>query len=428
MAAGLRADVRRWMLAEWRVWARRKQLPPPGVWFTWLLLAGRGFGKTRTGTHWIHERAMAGDERREMMLISKTPADVRDDMIEGPGGILRNVHACERPEYLPSVRRLVWPTGATARLRSGADPDGVRGFSGDTAWCDELAAWKYPRETWDNLMLGLREARIEEPQVLVTTTPKPIAVLREIAAKPGTVVVHGTTHENRANLSERFFQEVIAPLLGTTKGQQEIEARLLDEDPAALWSRQLIEAGRRRSATDLERIVIGVDPTTAGEARAREGKTDACGIIAAGVDARAKRHGYVLGDHTLRGGPERWGRAVVAAYGRYRANLVVAEGNQGGALVRQVIQGIDPSVPVKIVHASMGRAARAEPVVSLYEQWRVHHVRQYEGERVDLAAVEDELVTWVPGEGHSPNRLDALVWALTELMVRGGRRAQVTTF
>ncbi|MDX1418318.1 MAG: terminase family protein, partial [Rubricoccaceae bacterium] len=182
---------------DWGLVARPSQRPPAGPWFVWMLRAGRGFGKTRTGAGWVHARAMAGDGRREMLLVSKTPADARDDMIEGPGGILRNTPPSERPRYEPSKRRLVWPTGATARVRSGADPDGIRGFSGDTAWCDELAAWRYADESWATLMLGMREASVSEPRVLVTTTPKPLALLRRIEAMSGTVVVTGSTWENR---------------------------------------------------------------------------------------------------------------------------------------------------------------------------------------------------------------------------------------
>jgi len=396
----------------WEFWARPDQLAPPGDWLIWLLMTGRGFGKTRAGGAWVHREAMAGGPDRHIALIGQTPGDVRDDMIEGLGGILKNVPPWEEVNYEPSKRRLTWPTGAFATIYSGANPEQVRGFSGDRAWCDELAAWQYPRETWDQLMFGMREARIDQPRICVTTTPKPIALLKQLRDSPATHVTVGTSYDNRANLSEVYYQEVIAPYEGTMLGQQEIYARLLEEDPRALWSREQLDLDRRNRAPAMARIVVGVDP----QARA-EAEHSATGIVVAGIDNKGQ--GYVLEDRTCSGKPNVWGGAAVAAYHDWKADRILGEINNGGDMVEHVIRTVDPMVSYKEVHASRGKQTRAEPIAALYEQHRIHHVSA-SGE--DFEELESQMVSWVPSDprSRSPHRIDALVWALSDLMLGKG--------
>lgn len=403
----------------WRFWARGKQLPPDDVaWWCWVVLAGRGFGKTRTGAGWVHERAMAGNEDRWIALIAETPGDARDMMIEGPGGILKNAPPWEMPVYEPSKRRLEWPTGAWATVFSGAHPEQVRGFSGDTAWCDETASWMYPRETWDNLLFGMREAKLDDPKVLCTTTPKPIALIKELQEMgnredSGVVVISGSSYENRDNLSPVWFDKILSDYEGTTLGQQEIYAMLLSAHPDALWDRDLIE-DNRVSEDDapplraMKRIAVGVDPATTSSDTSAE-----TGIMVGGVDRH--EHGFLLGDHSLRARPGVWGQKVVDVYHEYDADIVVAEANNGGEMVKETIQGIDPDVPVKIVYASRGKRTRAEPVQTKMEKGRVHHVGYFE-------QLEDQMCNWVPGEGESPDRMDGYVWAFTELLLKGRKK------
>ena len=403
----------------WRFWARPKQLPPTDVeWWLWLLLAGRGFGKTRTGAGWVHERAMAGNGDRWIALVGETPGDARDMMIEGPGGILKNAPPWERPEYEPSNRRLIWPTGAWATVFSGANPEQVRGFSGDTAWGDEVASWAYPRETWDNLMFGMREAKLDDPKVLATTTPKPIALIKELQERgkeegSGVVVVGGSSYENEDNLSAVWFKEILSEYEGTTLGQQEIYAMLLSAHPDALWDRELIEDNRvlEKDApppANMKKIAVGVDPAATSGAESSE-----TGILVGGVDRHG--HGFLFGDHSLRARPGVWGQKVVDVYHEYQADVVVAEINNGGEMVAHTIHTIDEDVPVKVVHATRGKRTRAEPVQTKMEKGRVHHAGFFE-------QLEDQMCTWVPGEGDSPDRMDAMVWLFTELLISARKK------
>lgn len=403
------ARALRW---EWGFWARPSQRPPPGDWFIWLLTPGRGFGKTRTGAEWVHSRAMAGDERREIMLIAATPADARDDMIEGPAGILNVAPPKERPTYEPSNRRLTWPTGARARIRSGAEPEGVRGFSGDTAWCDELAAWKYPKGTWDNLMFGLREAKVEQPRVCVTTTPKPLGLLKDLIERsetnPHVVHVGGSSYENRENLSDVYYRVVIEPYEGTRVGKQEIYGQLLSEDPRAHWSRKLIDDTRaKHDPLDYVRVVVAVDPQ--GNKANEEAET---GIVVVGLGPQ--KHGYVLADASGRYSPSEWGGTAIRLYQQYRASCIVGERNFGGDMVENTIHAINATVPFREVYASRGKMRRAEPIATLYERGLVHHLGTF-------SDLEDQMCTYVQGEKKqpSPDRMDALVWALWELMIEG---------
>lgn len=386
---------------DWHLWARPTQLPPPGDWLVWFLKCGRGAGKTRAGAQWVQERANAAP--REILLIARTPADARDDMIEGPSGILTIAHPAERPRYWPSKRRLTWPNGSVGRVRSGAQPDGVRGFSGDTAWCDELFLWQFPAETWDTFLFGLREAKVEQPRICITSTPKRMPLVKTITEMPGCITVTESSYANRENLSKIYYQEVLAKYEGTTLGRQEIHAEVIEDEPGALWKRAQIDAARVLEAPPLSRIVVGVDPSGSSTG-------DEVGILLAGIDVRG--HAYIIADHSRQGSPAEWGDAVVQAYYGAKADLIIGESNYGGEMVEHVIRSATyRELPYKSVHASRGKQLRAEPVAALYERGRVHHVGQ-------LAKLEDELCQWVPGQSKwSPNRLDAAVWVITELLL-----------
>lgn len=374
-------------------WARPNQLPPPGPWKVWLILAGRGFGKSRTGAEQV--LAWAKTPKRRIALVAETAADARDVMVEGESGILACAPPWCQPKYEPSKRRLTWPNGTLATTYSGDAPEQLRGPQHHYAWCDEVAKWKYPTESWDNLELGLRLG--EHPQVVATTTPRPIPLLRQLLADPGTVVTRGSTYENTVNLAPSFKERILSRYEGTRLGRQELHAELLEDTPGALWSRTLLEASRVRTVPKLQRIMIGLDP--GGDA----------GIIAAGLGEDG--HGYVLEDLSISGSPATWARQAVAGYHKLHANAIVAETNHGGAMVVTTMQTQDATVTVKVVWASQGKYARAEPVSALYEQGRVHHVGMF-------ATLEDQMCSWVPGEGlPSPNELDACVWVLTELML-----------
>lgn len=387
------------LLYDWPFWARDKQLPPPGGWRYWVILAGRGFGKTRTGAEWVRETV-----RRFPMvnLIGATVDDARDIMIEGESGILAVCPPGERPEYVISKRRLEWPNGARSLIFTADEPERLRGKQHMKLWADELCSWRYP-EAWHQAMLGLRLG--DNPQACVTTTPKPSALLFDLLKHPKAVVVTGTTYENRANLAEDFFADIISQYEGTRRGRQELLAELLSDVPGALWTRKLLDETRVNSAPGtFKRVVVAVDPAvTAGE------DSDDTGIVVVGIDARTG-HGYVLEDLTLRSAPDVWARRAVEAYHRWRADRIVAETNNGGDMVESVIRTVDPTVSFRQVRASRGKYTRAEPVSALYEQGKVHHVGM-------LPELEDQLCTWVPGED-SPDRLDALVWAVTELMLK----------
>lgn len=415
----LAEDELRALEHDWQFWARPKQLPPDGEWRTWVIRTGRGWGKTRTGAEWLHKRAKEQPGRR-MALVAQTPADARDYCIEGPGGLLNNrplwcVNAGDEwPNYEPSKRRITWPNGSVATIYSSEEPRQLRGFSGDTAWLDEFAKWTNPRESWDNLMFGMREASTDRPRVCITTTPRPLPVLQEIEAKDSSRVVTGSSYENRANLDPTWFDEILADYEGTTVGRQELYAEILDEYPGALWGRELLNDARvfpADAVPDLSRVVVAVDPAvTSGD------DSDETGIIVVGTrDGR----GYVVEDLTCRKSPEGWARDVVMAYHNHQADRVVAETNNGGDLVESVLRTHDPSVSYKSVRASRGKRTRAEPVAALYEQGKVKHVP-------GLGALEDQMVSFLPDQRESPDRVDALVWALTELMVSGGRPGKPT--
>lgn len=327
-------------------------------------------------------------------------------MVEGPAGILACSPKWDYPEYEPSKRRVTWPNGAQAILFSAEEPERLRGPQCHKAWCDEIAAWKYPDDTWDNLQFGLRLG--ESPNACVTTTPRPIKLVRELVKDPATAVTRGSTFDNAANLAKSALNKYRRKYEGTRLGRQELYAEILEDTPGALWTRALIDKNRRTNHPNLIRIVIGCDPSvSSGEETGAE-----TGIVAVGIGpctclGREEIHAFVIDDATKEGTPrERFG-SVVACYHRFRADRVIGEVNNGGDLVAYTVSTIDDTVPVKNVHASRGKTPRAEPISSLYEQGRVHHVGYF-------GALEDQMCTWVPGQ-KSPDRMDALVWALTEL-------------
>ena len=393
----LSAPEREALLYNWEAWARPNQLPPPGDWLTWLVQAGRGFGKNRTGSEWVRHRVQHEGARR-IAFVGRTPADVRDTMVEGDSGILACYPLRERPVYESSKRRLTWPNGAMALTFTSYEPDQLRGPQFDTIFWDELAAFKYLRETWENGQLTLRLG--PNPRQIVTTTPKPVAVLKELITAPSTHVTRGSTYDNLINLAPAFRQQILSRYEGTARGQQEIMGELLDDLPGALWHRSSIVY---REAAELRRVCVAIDPAVTSSEAAAE-----TGILVCGVDVKGL--GAVLGDYSLRGTPDQWGRKAVWAYHQHKANLIVAEANNGGEMITHVIRTVDPNVPVKLVHATVGKHTRAEPVAALYEQGKMYHVRPFP----DL---EDQLCTWLPDDPESPDRLDACIWGFSELML-----------
>lgn len=386
---------------DWRFWARPEQIAPPGGWSTWLVLAGRGFGKTEAGAQWVQERVLAG--ARSIALIAETQKDLEEVMVP-------RIIKVSRPGHEPSVRyrpvRMTWPNGAQALGYSGTEPDQLRGPQFDTALVDELAKYARARELWDMLQFTMRSG--DDPRVMVTTTPRPIPIIRELLADPSTVVTRGSTFDNARNLPGKFLDGLRRKYEGSRLGRQELNAEVLDDLPGALWTREMFDKPRITAAPDMRRIVVAVDPSGTG-GQGDDG--DSIGIVVAGlgVDGRA----YVLADRSCKLSPDGWGRRAVAAYHEFGADRIIAERNFGGAMVEHVIRTVDRSISYREVTASRGKVARAEPVAALYEQGRVSHVGA-------LSDLEDQCCLIGPdgyvGEG-SPDRADALVWALTELML-----------
>jgi len=408
LAAALSPAEARALLYDWPFWARPAQLPPQGNWRVWLLLAGRGFGKTRTGAELMRARVATWTARR-VALVAPTAADARNVMVEGESGILAISPPWDRPRYEPSKRRLTWPNGAIATLYSADEPERLRGPQHDATWCDELGSWRNP-EAWDMLMFGLRLGT--DPRVVVTTTPRPTKLIRALIADPTAIVTRGSTYENRANLAPAFLEQIVRKYEGTRLGRQELEAELLDDVPDALWSRGIIEAARARTAPTLIRVVVAIDPAATSTEDA-----DETGIIVAGKDGQGQ--GWVLADASGRYQPTEWAKTAVAAYRAHHADRVVAEVNNGGDMVEATLRVIDPNVPFAAVRASRGKITRAEPVAALYEQGRVHHLGAF-------PQLEDQMCSFTPAgdrdfamrsAGGSPDRVDALVWALTDLLL-----------
>ncbi|WP_439399350.1 DNA-packaging protein [Bradyrhizobium sp. PMVTL-01] len=392
----------------WRSNARPSQIPPLGDWAGWLVLAGRGFGKTWIASNFANEQAESGQARR-IALIAPTAADCRDVMVEGESGILATAPAWCRPEYEPSKRKLTWPNGATALLFSAEEAERLRGPQFDLVLADELAAWKEAQAVWDMAMFCLRLGR--RPRWVVTTTPKPLNILKGLLAREGrdVIVTRGSTYENAANLAPSFLEDIRARYEGTRLGRQELNAELLEDVQGALWTRDMVERARfSGTIPDLKRVVVAVDPSGT---RGDDGG-DSVGIVVAGLGVDDL--GYVLSDETVNASPAVWGAVAVAAYRKFKADRIVAERNFGGAMVEHVIRTVNTNVPYREVTASRGKVQRAEPIASLYEQNKVRHVGAF-------TALEDQLCA-MTGDGFagdgSPDRADALVWALTELMTK----------
>jgi phage terminase large subunit-like protein len=401
--AGLDAHQLELVRCDWPLWARREQLPPAGDWSTWLVLAGRGWGKTRTGAEWIRSKASELPGCR-LALVARTAADARDVMVEGESGVLAVSPAGERPDFEPSKRRLTWPNGSMATLYSAEEADLLRGPQHHAAWCDELAAWSTAAETWSNLVLGLRLGA--HPRALVTTTPRPIPLVRELLSSSSTVTTRGSTYDNAANLPASSLREFRARYEGTRLGRQELEGQLLDDVPGALWTRAMLDDHRVKAAPELVRVVVAIDPAASSGPDA-----DETGIVAVGRSREG--HLYVLRDASCRASPDGWARRAVACLDELEGDRLVAEKNQGGEMVESVIRTVRASVPLKLVHASRGKVTRAEPIAALAEQGRLHLVGTFD-------ALEDQLCTYSPeSSAKSPDRMDALVWACTELAGSG---------
>ncbi len=389
---------------DWRILARPEQQPPAADWRTWLLMGGRGSGKTRAGAEWVHGLARRGAGLR-IALVAETFADAREVMIDGQSGIMR-IAARERPAFEISRRRLVWPNGSTAYLFSSEDPESLRGPQFHAAWCDELAKWKHAEETFDMLQFGLRLG--DDPRQLVTTTPRPLPLLKRLMADPGTALTRIATLANAGNLAPGFIAALEARYGGTRLGRQELDGELIEDREDAFWRRDAIPVASLAEIGPLNRIVVGVDPPVG------HGATSCCGIVVAGIDAKGRA--VVLADASVEAAtPAGWALAVARAYRRFEADRVVAEINQGGDMVVSTLRGIDENLPITTVRAARGKVARAEPVAALYEQGRITHAGRF-------SALEDQMCDFGPdglSSGRSPDRLDALVWALTALMLEG---------
>ena len=397
-------------------WALPHQIAPEGNWKTWVILGGRGAGKTRAGSEWVRmqvEGSLPEDAGRccRIALVGETFDQARDVMVFGDSGILACSPPDRRPIWEAGKRQLRWKSGATAKVYSAHDYEGLRGPQFDAAWVDELAKWPKAEEAWNMLQFALRLG--DHPQQVVTTTPRNVPVLKRIMASESSVMTHAPTRANRANLAHSFLDEIETQFGGTAQGRQEIEGILIEDVEGALWTRAMLDEALVESAGALDRIVVAVDPPVSSKAN-----SDECGIVVAGVkfgETKRDWRAVVLADLSFGGAtPMAWAQKVVQAFGDFEADRVVAEVNQGGDLVVEVMSQVDPNVPVKKVHASKGKVARAEPVAALYEQGRVRHLR-------GLGQLEEQMGLMArngyAGRG-SPDRVDALVWALTELMIR----------
>jgi len=396
-------------------WAMPHQIPPSGDWRTWVVLGGRGAGKTRAGAEWVR-RMVEGSlphgsgAARRVALVGETIDQAREVMVFGDSGLIAVCPPDRRPKWIAGRKMLEWPNGATAQIFSAHDPESLRGPQFDAAWADELAKWPKAREAWDMLQFGLRLG--DHPRACVTTTPRRSDLLRELLDRKTTVTTHAATDVNRANLADSFLREVHARYDGTSLGRQELAGEMLADVDGALWTAEVLSGCSVDDVPPLDRIVVAVDPPGASHKTA-----DACGIVVAGAVMQGDVHdwrAYVLEDATIKAAsPTGWAEAAIAAMARHGADRLVAEVNQGGEMVEAVIRSVDPLVPYRSVHASRGKVARAEPVAALYEQGRVLHAR-------GLDALEDQMALMsaagFAGQG-SPDRVDALVWALHDLLI-----------
>jgi phage terminase large subunit-like protein len=405
------------LLLTWALIARPEQLAPPGEWDTWLILAGRGFGKTRSGAEWIGEQAEAAPCR--IALVGATAADVRDVMVEGESGILANYARrpeSERPVYEPSRRQLTWPNGTIAKTYSAEEPARLRGPQHHYYWADELAAWDDPRAAWDQLQFGLRLG--QHPRGVVTTTPRPLPIIRALVADPSVAVTRGSTYDNQQNLAPSFLKAVLRAYEGTRIGRQELNAEVLTDNPNALWKQAIIDALRVKEAPlEMRRIAVAIDPAVTSNP-----DSDLTGIVAAGIApcralpaCNGDLHAFVFEDASGIYTPMQWAEKAAEVYRRREADRVIGEVNNGGDLVESNLRAYgDRDLAYRKVTASRGKAVRAEPISGLYEQGKVHHVGTH-------GKLEDEMTQWDPLAGmRSPSRMDALVWVLTDLLENKG--------
>lgn len=387
---------------KWEFWGRENQFEPTGDWVSWLILAGRGFGKTRTGAEWIKKRVLRG--YKHLVLLGATAADVRDVMIQGESGLLSVFKPEHRPIYNPSNREVIFHTGAIAKTFSAEKPDSLRGIQGDSSWVDELCKFRYAQEAMDQLQFGLRLG--DDPRMCITTTPKNMKILKDLIADPLTVTTKGTSYDNLGNLAPTFKDKIISKYEGTRLGRQELNAEILTDNPNALWNLLNIDVNRvkKTETPDLRRICVAVDPSVTGNE-----KSDETGIVTVG---ESNKEFYVLEDASVGGrNPNEWVRIAIQQYYKHAADFIVYEANQGGDMVKTIIQSMDKTIKVVSVHATRGKYVRAEPVAGLYEQNKVHHVDFH-------PMLEDQMCAFdVTGlaNGKSPDRVDALVWGLTKL-------------
>ena len=402
-------------LEAWKIWRTKKQTAPTENFLVWLILGGRGAGKTRAGAEWVRERVKSG--ARHIALVAANFTEARAVMLDGQSGLLNIGHPSERPKFIASRRRLEWPNGAVGQIFSAETPDGLRGSQFDAAWADEFCAWNHAAETLSNLRLALRLDTEEghPPQLVVTTTPRPSADLIELKETKGVVTHTLRTAENARHLARGYLDAMEAEYGGTPLGMQELEGEIVTEWPGALWNLSTIAKTRENTAPDLDRIVVAIDPpATSGP------KSDACGIVVAGVkDGRA----YVLQDATLNlATPENWAAKTVSLFDSYRADCVIAEGNQGGEMVESVLRQIAPNLPIRRVHARRNKTTRAEPVSHLYARGLVSHVGRFDALEAQMCRMGAKTGK---GRAKSPDRVDALVWAIDALLGTGRGKARV---
>ncbi len=397
------------LLHDWKFWARPEQLQPIGLGndgkFIWFAKAGRGFGKTRMFAEWVIDK-IRNEGYQYLSLVGAAADEVRDIMIEGESGLLACSPPWFFPEYEPSKKRIVWPNGARGQIFYGTEPDKARGAQSDIVWADEVAKWKYPQDTFDNILFGLRLGH--NPLCGVSSTPKPTKFIKELVSRKDTIVTGGSTMDNINNLAQTFINVILDKYKGTRLELQEIYAKIIDDNPFALWKRSWIEDTRVSKHPDLNLVVVAIDPAASNTEDSNEH-----GIIVAGRGPAPEGsifkgdHYYVLDDLSMAGSPKQWASQAISGCCKYRADRIVAEKNNGGDMVRNTIENVDGSVRIVLVWASRGKVTRAEPISALYEQGRVHHVGSF-------PYLEDQLCEWVPGDD-SPDRMDALVWAISAL-------------
>jgi len=397
----------------WEFWARPEQLEPTGDWNIWIALAGRGWGKTRAGVEWVRHQIKSGKKR--IAAVAPTNSDIRRVMVEGESGFLNVCWKGDKtyrggklgyPNWSPTNRTLTWENGAKVEFYSAEDPERLRGPQFHAAWADEVAAWRNQQDVWDMLQFTLRLGR--KPRVMVTTTPKPTKLMRALIASPQSHITRGSTFDNIDNLAKPFLETIKKEYEGTRLGNQELYAEMLEEADGALWTTEILDGCtvEQKDIPELNRIVVSIDPAVTSKT-----ESDMTGLIVAGIDVNGI--GYVLEDATDRYSPAEWAAKAISLYQEYSADRIVAERNQGGDMVRRTLEAEDEAVPIRLVHASRGKMARAEPISALYERGKVKHAK-------GLDELETQMRTWEPlGSMGSPDRLDACVWALTDLMLNG---------